>query len=654
VSGDGQATTLLSLRGVSRSYGSGEARVTVLHDINLDIRRGEFVVIVGQSGSGKSTLMNILGCLDQPSSGEYRIRDQATEHCDADALARLRRETFGFIFQRYHLVANLNALENTEIPAIYAGQPVAARHARAAALLAELGLSERAHHKPSELSGGQQQRVSIARALMNNGEVILADEPTGALDSESGHSVLDILHRLHAQGHTIIVVTHDAEVAQQGQRRVRLLDGRVVEDCQVSDEPAPTTVATPAPGMHRDPSWFDVLRESLTMAMRTIAGNRLRAALTMLGIIIGVSSVVAMLGIGQGAQVEVAEQIEALGADLLTIRAGERRMRGRGGETRTLVAGDVSALTRLPGVAAVIPESDVGVVVRYDNIDAQSTAVGTGPDAPFVRDWGLSHGVFFTPEHEQRMAQVVVLGADTADNLFGRRNPVGEYLLVNNSPFLVIGVMEAKGVAAGGGWRNRDDQVWMPSRSLAARISGQPWYQSVVIKVAPGHTMAEVAERADALLLSRHGRRDFNIMRSDEIIETRSATQRTFAVLLGAIAVISLLVGGIGVMNIMLVSVTERISEIGIRMAVGARPRDVLAQFLVEALVLCFLGGAIGVALGLGSAWAMQAFGGWRVVIGAGPVILAFSCAFLTGVIFGFLPARKASRLTPVDALTRE
>ena len=641
---------LLRLRGVGRRYGHGEAQVTVLHDIDLDIAAGEFVVIVGQSGSGKSTLMNLLGCLDRPSTGRYEIRGRDVAHCSADELARLRRETFGFIFQRYHLIPSLTALENVEVPAVYAGLAPAERHRRAAALLADLGLAERGAHRPSELSGGQQQRVSIARALMNEGAVILADEPTGALDSDSGHSVLDILHRLHAQGRTIIVVTHDADIARQGQRLVRLRDGRIIEDRRLSDGDG--TPADTPPAQHT-PSWLDVLRESLAMALRTINGNRLRAALTMLGIIIGVSSVVAMLGIGQGAQLEVAEQIEALGVDLLTIRAGERRMRFGRGDTRSLVAGDVDAIATLPGVAAVVPESEASLVARRDGLDSQTTAIGTGPAAPQVRDWPLARGQFFTEDHEQRMAQVAVLGATTASNLFGDADPVGEYLLLGNSPFLVIGVMQAKGVTAGG-WRDRDDQVWMPSRSLSARFTGQPWYQSVVVKVAPGHDMATVADQVDALLLTRHGRRDYFVMRSDEIIETRGATQRTFGILLGAIAVISLLVGGIGVMNIMLVSVTERISEIGIRMAVGARPRDLLAQFLVEALLLCFIGGALGVALGLGSGWAMQALGGWRVAIGSGPVLLAFACAFLTGIVFGFLPARKASQLTPVDALARE
>lgn len=641
---------LLSLRGVTRDYGHGDGRVTALNGVDLDIHRGEFVVIAGQSGSGKSTLMNILGCLDWPTAGSYRVKGQAVADLSADALANLRRETFGFIFQRYHLVPSLNALENAEIPAIYAGLPLQRRHARATELLSTLGLGNRLHHRPGELSGGQQQRVSIARALMNGAEVILADEPTGALDSESGRSVVDILHQLHAQGHTIIVVTHDPDIARQGQRLVRLKDGRIIEDRAVTAADPHRLAEAPLRGESYPMS---LVQESLKMAWRALVGNRMRTLLTMLGIIIGVGSVVAMLGIGAGAQARLMEQIEAFGAHLLYVVPGTRVTRAAGGDVRTLTAGDVSAIARLRGVEAAVPESNSSVIVRHGNRDAQVGAVGTGPAAPVVRNWQVARGTFFTGDHERRYAQVVVLGATTATNLFPDADPIGEYVIINNAPFLVLGVMRAKGVGDGA-FRDLDDYVWLPSTTFGARVSGAQWLDIIIVRVASGQRLSTIEPRVAHVLRTRHGREDFTIHDPTGDIETANEAQRTFTLLLGSIAAISLLVGGIGVMNIMLVSVTERISEIGIRMAVGARPRDVMAQFLTEALVVCFAGGLIGITLGIAGGYALTLLGDWRMVLGPQPIVLAFACAFLTGVIFGFLPARKAASLAPVDALARE
>ncbi|MCI0749065.1 MAG: MacB family efflux pump subunit, partial [Nevskiales bacterium] len=616
----------------------------------LEIRHGEFVAIVGQSGSGKSTLMNVLGCLDVPSAGRYEVNGLAVHRLNADQLARLRRETFGFIFQRYHLVPSLTALENTEIPAVYTGLAPDRRRARARELLETLGLGERLHHRPGELSGGQQQRVSIARALMNGAEVILADEPTGALDAETGDSVLGILRQLYAQGHTIVVVTHDEQVAAQAQRRVRLKDGHVVEDQGWEPTAKPEAVTATA---HREPRPLVILQQSLKVALRTLALNRLRTALTLLGIVIGAGSVVAMLGIGEGATQAVVAKIQSTGANLLTVNRGAGMTRGSGRDVRSFLAGDIAALAVLPGVEAAIPESEMTVTVRYENRDAQVSAVGTGPAYPVVRNWPVERGVFFTDDHERRSARVLLLGATTANNLFTDRDPVGQYLLVNKTPFQVIGVMQAKG-ASGTGSYDPDDRVWVPASTYGTHLSGQRWYRNMIVKAADGEDLDVLQGQLEALLLTRHGHLDFSIRNSADIIRTVSETRQTFTLLLGFIAVISLVVGGIGVMNIMLVSVIERISEIGIRMAVGARPRDVMIQFLIEAVTVCFLGGLIGVVLGAASGYAMAWFGSWTMVLRAEPMLLAFGCAFLTGVVFGFFPARKAAGLSPVEALNRE
>ena len=312
---------LLELRGVTRTYTSGGTPLTVLTDVSLTIESGEFVAIMGTSGSGTSTLMNIIGCLDKPTIGTYAIRGVDAASLKNDALAALRRDTFGFIFQRYNLMSDLTAVENTEVPAVYRGVGTVAREAHASALLRDLGLGDRLKHHPNQLSGGQQQRVSIARALMNGGPVILADEPTGALDSQGGKEVMAILQELHAEGHTIIVVTHDSEIAAYAHRIVRIADGRITSDeAQPGDATVQPQNLLPT-NMDATPG-AAVITETLKMAWRSLLHNRMRSALTMLGIIIGVASVIALMAIGNGAKQDVLDRIQAMGTDLLTIERG--------------------------------------------------------------------------------------------------------------------------------------------------------------------------------------------------------------------------------------------------------------------------------------------------------------------------------------------
>lgn len=645
--GVGAVQPLIELGGITRSFVNGEVETRVLHGIDLQIYPGEFVAIMGASGSGKSTLMNLLGCLDRPSSGTYRFMGQDVAGLDRDELARLRREAFGFVFQSYNLIGGASARENIEVPAIYSGMPPQERHERAEALLATLGLEGRGHHRPNQLSGGQQQRVSIARALMNGGRIILADEPTGALDSRSGEEVMKLLRRLSAEGHTIILITHAPEVAALAQRVIEIRDGRIVSD------PGPVLPAGPepdfAPHVDRTSSMTDVLEATRT-ALRALRSNLFRSVLTLLGIVIGVASVIAMLAIGDGAKAKVVNQISAMGTNLLNVRPGAPNQRGRD-TTATLVIEDVRAISDLPNVLAAVPEQSTGITVRTGNLDHRTSANATSWDYSLARKWPVASGTFFSADDETRYAAVAVIGQTVANALFPRADPVGEYLLVNNIPFQVVGVMTPKGATSWGA--DQDDIVFVPFTTGSLRLTGQRHLRNITVAVDDVGAIDQTQAAVHSLLLARHGVEDFQIRNMASIIETVSATQNTLTILLGTVAAISLLVGGIGVMNIMLVSVTERTREIGIRMATGARMKNILQQFLIEALVVSSLGGAIGVGVGLGSA-AIIALFDTPIEYSLAPVVLAFGCAFATGLIFGYLPARKAARLDPVVALASE
>ena len=642
---------LIALQGVRKAYRNGDLEVEVLHGIDLDIHEGEFVAIMGASGSGKSTLMNILGCLDRPTSGSYRFMGQDVSGFSRDELARLRREEFGFVFQSYNLIATATAAENVEVPALYAGVEVEERHARASELLSQLGLGERLHHRPNQLSGGQQQRVSISRALMNGGRIILADEPTGALDSKSGAEVMKLLADLSRQGHTVILITHAMEVAEHADRVIEIRDGDILSDPGTAD-----TGERPAWTPRRPPSQertrvADVV-EAARMAWRALRANVFRAVLTLLGIVIGVGSVIAMMAIGDGAKHEVMQRISSMGSNLLLVRPGAPNQRGFSG-VATLVVADVRAIDReVPNVLAAIPEQNSSVTVRYEGSDYSTSVNGTSAKFPQARNWPLAQGTFFSADDEENYATVAVLGQTVAKALFpGGADPLGKYVLVNNLVFQVVGVMAPKGASPNG--QDQDDVIFVPYDTSSLRLSGQRFLRNVTVAVKDVAEIDDTQAAVETLLLERHGAVDFQIRNMASIIETTEETQNTMTVLLGSIAAISLLVGGIGVMNIMLVSVTERTREIGIRMATGAREANIMQQFLIEAVVVSVMGGAIGVIGGLGVAAIVSAFG-TPVQYALLPILLAFGCAVSTGLVFGYLPARKAAQLDPVVALSSE
>ena len=643
-----QGTPLIELTGVTKTYHTGELAVEVLHGVDLAIYPGEFVAIVGASGSGKSTLMNILGCLDRPTSGSYRFLGEDVSGFERDELARLRREAFGFVFQSYNLIGAATAAENVEVPAVYAGTPPGPRHERARALLTTLGLGERLEHRPMQLSGGQQQRVSIARALMNGGQIILADEPTGALDSKSGAEVLALLEELSRQGHTVIVITHSAEVAAHAPRVIEIRDGRVVRD------PGPQPVAgvpwrrESARTVARVLDWL----EAAKAAGRALRSNLFRTALTLLGIVIGVASVIAMLAVGNGARQAVLDRISGMGTNLLLVRPATSNRGAAGGSTATMTPEDADALATLPNVLAAVPELGGTVTARFGNLDYQTQATATSANFPLARNWPIARGTFFSQADARSYAPVVVLGQTVVANVFpDGRDPIGQHVVLNNVLFQVIGVMSDRGASPTG--QDQDDTVFVPYTTGSLRLFGQRYLRNITVAVDDVARIDETQTAVTQLLASRHGKEDVQIRNMASLIDTATETQDTLTILLGSIAAISLLVGGIGVMNIMLVNVTERTREIGVRMATGARVRDIMQQFLTEAVAVSGLGGLIGVGGGLASALVIGLFG-TAVKISAGPILLAFGCAFLTGLVFGYLPARKAAALDPVLALASE
>ncbi|MFC4312856.1 MacB family efflux pump subunit [Steroidobacter flavus] len=639
---------LIRVVDASRVYVSGDSEIRALDHASLEIRRGEFVAIMGQSGSGKSTLMNILGCLDRPSEGRYEVNGVDVGSLNPDELAALRRDTFGFVFQRYNLLATVTAAENVELPAIYAGMAQDARRQRAKSLLAKLGLGERTDHRPNQLSGGQQQRVSIARALMNDAEVILADEPTGALDSRSGAEVMALLKQLHSEGRTIILITHDASVAEHAERIVHIKDGRIVDDSGVKRAVAGSNQRT---SHAAQANWLDDLEEAVKMALRSLRANKFRSALTLLGVMIGVAAVVTMLAIGNGSKEAVMKQISAMGSNLLLVFPGAPGSRPSG-DIATLVPADAQAISEMGNVVAVSPERKTRATLRMGSIDYQSNITGVWPAYQVTQNWPMASGTFVTEDDVRSYATVIVLGKTVAKNLFPNdEDPVGQFVLVGNTPFEVIGVLSTKGANSFGS--DMDDAAFVPLSTGFNRLFGQQYLGSVNVKLASDEKTAETQEEIRQLLMSRHHLEDFQIRSTSSFMAAAASTQNTLTLLLGCVAAISLIVGGIGVMNIMLVSVTERTREIGVRMATGARASNILLQFNTEALVVCGIGGLIGVALGFTTGFIARALG-TNVAFTPTPALLALGSALLTGVLFGYLPARKAAYMDPVVALASE
>ena len=641
---------IIEMKNINRYFGTGENRVHILKDISLNIEKGDFVAIIGQSGSGKSTLMNIIGCLDTATSGSYKIHNNETVELSNDQLSDVRSQTFGFIFQRYNLLSRLTAAENVALPAIYAGMSQEQRLTRAKQLLEKLGLGDKWQNKPNQLSGGQQQRVSIARALMNGGEIILADEPTGALDSQSGENVMEILRQLHSEGHTIIMVTHDRKIAASANRVIEIKDGEIIGDSQ--KEAVQSAVKNTGKSKSRFGFSKDQLIEAFRMSVSAIVAHKMRSLLTMLGIIIGITSVVSVVALGNGSQQKILENIKGIGTNTMTIFNGTGFGDRRAEQMQNLTVNDANALSNQSYVQSVTPNSTSSGTLIYGNQTFSSTSLkGVSEQSFDVEGLTLKLGNTFTQEDIRNNQSVALIDESAKKSIFPHENPLGKIVMFNKRPLRIIGVVSDRQMGGASSSLN----IYAPYSTVMNKISGSKKIASITVKVSDSVNSTVAEKGITELLQMRHSKKDFFIMNSDTIKQTIESTTSTMKLLISSIAFISLIVGGIGVMNIMLVSVTERTKEIGVRMAIGARQSNILQQFLIEAVLICLIGGVTGILLSGAIGLLFNTFmSDFAMAFSTASIIAAVAFSTLIGVVFGYMPAKRAAQLDPITALARE
>ncbi|MFC1546824.1 ABC transporter permease, partial [bacterium] len=639
---------MIELKNVTKIYRLGEVDVTAVKGVDLRVEKGEFLAIMGASGSGKSTMMNMIGCLDKPTSGEYLWHDQKIDSFNEWELAEIRNQKIGFIFQQFNLLSRISALDNIELPLIYSGTNIN-RQKEAYNSLELVNLNKRAHHFPNQLSGGERQRVAIARALINKPELLLADEPTGNLDSKTGKEIMQLITELNEKGVTIILVTHDPHIASYAHRQVEMKDGMIIKETTNSRsfEPEKASISFE---LKRRKFSFKEIKEFFSIAITSIFSHKLRSFLTMLGIIIGVGAVITMIALGQGARAQVTARISNLGANLLMVRpgpprTGRQRVRGSSSYT-SLKLKDVESLQRnTQFIKNVAPSYSGSVQAVYKNKNKRTSVRGVTSVFPEVKNYKVETGRFFNTNEEKQAQRIAVIGKTVASELFEDENPLGLYIKLNRIIFQVIGILKEKGAS---GWRDEDDIILVPLICAQKRLFGVDYVSNIDVEAVSSEKMKEAEQEIDKILRREHriksdNELDFNIRSQAEILSTMEDTTKSFTLLLAGIAFVSLIVGGIGIMNIMLVSVMERTREIGIRKALGAQKRDILGQFLIEAMVISITGGILGVMLGASASWLASKVTSWPTLISLQSIILSTSFALIIGIFFGLWPAKKAA-----------
>lgn len=643
---------MIKLENVNKVFANGTEEMLALKGINLHIAKGEFIAIVGQSGSGKSTLMNIIGCLDTLSSGKYELDGRNISNFSKDELSGLRLKKFGFIFQRYNLINADTAKNNVALPGIYACISQEQRNKRALELLAKLGLDNKADQRPNTLSGGQQQRVSIARALMNGGEILLCDEPTGALDSASGQMVMEIIKDLHEQGHTIIMVTHDKQIASWANRIIEIKDGEIISDTSKDERQNLATLQKTEIAKHSSLQIAkDRFFESLAMSIESIKAHKLRSFLTMLGIIIGITSVICVVALAKGSQEQIIKSINKMGTSTIHINPGRGPGDRNSAKVKRFTVEDAKMLERLDFIDFASPIMSASSELIYSNLSSSANARAGNEYILQISGVELKAGRNFNSHDIDSSASVMIIDENTQKEFFGGQDPVGKTILFNKQPFEIIGISKKEE----GPFSDSTLSVYMPYTTLMNKLTGDYNLRQIIVSIN-NSTNSQLAEQTISDILQvRRRAKDFHMRNSDTIMQTIKATTDAMSLLISGIALISLLVGGIGVMNIMLVSVTERTREIGIRMAIGAKSSDIMLQFLIEAILLCALGGCIGVFLAffLGEIFNLI-MTDMQMIFSTTSVFIAFGISSIIGIIFGYMPAKSASNLNPIEALQRE